>query len=298
MRRRLIHHLKSWLLAFRLKTLTAAIVPIVVAHSLAVALGEMHSWWVSLCALGGALSIQIATNLLNDAIDFKKGADTKERQGPRRVTQSGLFSGRQVMLLGFFFLFIACIFGLPLVLRGGVSIVLLGLVSLFLAYGYTGGPLPLAYLGLGDLFVVLFFGLFAVGGTFYIHSLSFNMGVLVLGLQVGFLSTILIAINNLRDSDTDKKVDKKTLAVRFGDSFVKTEIFVLVGLIYLLNIYYLYTYNNTSVFLTFMTLPLAVYLLKCIVSYRQKSELNKALGLAAALQVSFGFLLAVGLVLQ
>ena len=268
------------------------------AHSLALALGQGHQWWVSLCALGGALSIQVATNLLNDAIDFKKGADTHERVGPKRVTQSGLLSGQRVMLLGFLFLFIACAFGLPLVLRGGLPIVLLGLVSLFLAYGYTGGPFPLAYLGLGDLFVVLFFGLFAVGGTFYIHSLSLSGAALVAGLQVGFLSTILIAINNLRDSETDKKVSKKTLAVRFGDRFVQMEICFLIAAAYALNAYYAYFYNNFSVFITFLTLPLSLYLVKKVLKLHRKDELNKALALAAALQVSFGALLAIGLVLS
>ena len=130
-----------WLLAFRFKTLTAALVPVMVATALCMKTQLFFENWVSLYALFSAFSIQIATNLLNDAIDFKKGADTETRLGPQRVTQSGLLSEKQVWLMGLLFLAIAVVFGFPLVLRGGLPIVLLGLCSLFLAYGYTGGPL-------------------------------------------------------------------------------------------------------------------------------------------------------------
>ena len=289
--------LYSWLLAFRFKTLTAAVVPVVVATCLALSLNHFYEWWVSLCALFGAFSIQIATNLLNDAIDFKKGADTEHRLGPQRVTQRGLLSEKQVFYMGLFFLLLAVGFGLPLVMRGGMPIVGLGMISLFLAYGYTGGPFPLAYLGLGDLFVVLFFGLFAVGGTYYLHGLDLHVSTVVAGLQIGFLSTVLIAINNLRDSETDKTVGKKTLAVRFGDRFVKYEIVVLLISIYALNFYYSFMLYSTWIFLSFLALPLAVYIVRLIFKCENKKGLNKALGLAALHQMLFGLLLALGLVI-
>ncbi|MEM7647225.1 MAG: 1,4-dihydroxy-2-naphthoate polyprenyltransferase [Pseudomonadota bacterium] len=286
-----------WLLAFRFKTLTAALVPVMVATALCVSLDVFHETWVSVYALLGAFAIQIATNLLNDAIDFKKGADTEERLGPQRVTQSGLLSEKQVWAMGIFFLVVATLLGVPLVLRGGAPIIVLGLVSLFLAYGYTGGPFPLAYLGLGDLFVILFFGLFAVAGTSYLHSLTLHPAMIVAGLQTGFLSTVLIAINNLRDSETDREVNKKTLAVRFGDGFARFEIALLVALTYLLNLYYLVVYQKLYVLISFAVLPFGVFLVGVVYATKDKRQLNKALGLAALHQVVFALLFSIGLVL-
>ncbi|MCJ8277580.1 MAG: 1,4-dihydroxy-2-naphthoate polyprenyltransferase [Bdellovibrionales bacterium] len=286
-----------WLLAFRFKTLTAAVVPVLVATCLAIATEHFYSWNITIYALLGAFCIQIATNLLNDAIDFKKGADTEERLGPQRVTQSGLLSEKQVWAMGLFFLVLACVFGLPLVMRGGVGIISLGLVSLFLAYGYTGGPFPLAYLGLGDLFVILFFGLFAVGGTFYLHSLLLTNVMLMAGLQIGFLSTTLIAINNLRDSETDVDVNKRTLAVRFGDQFVRFEIAALFVGVYAISFYYLENIEKPMTALSFLAIPLAAYIVYFVFVQKDKKKLNKALGLAALHQMLFGILLSVGLIL-
>ena len=194
--------LASLLLASRPKTLPAAIVPVVAATALVHAEGFEAHMGLSLCAMFGAIFIQIATNFLNDAIDFSKGADTETRLGPQRVTQSGLMTGKQVMVAGALCLFVAAGFGVPLVLTAGWPILLIGLVSLYFAYGYTGGPFPLAYRGLGDLFVILFFGLVAVGGVYFIQTEVLRWSALVLGIQVGCLSTVLIAINNIRDQYT------------------------------------------------------------------------------------------------
>ncbi len=231
--------MKSWLLALRPKTLTASVVPVVVATALVKAEGFEIIWWVSACALFSALFIQIGTNFVNDAIDFKKGADTDQRTGPQRVTQSGLLTSKQVMIGAFVCFAIAFALGIPLVIKGGVSVVAVGLVSLVLAYCYTGGPFPLAYKGLGDIFVILFFGLIAVTTTFFIHTNAVTHNAIVAGLQIGFLATVLIAVNNLRDSPQDALVNKKTLAVRFGVTFARIEIatltiapFVMGGVFY------------------------------------------------------------------
>lgn len=286
-----------WLLAFRFKTLIAAFVPVMVGTALVYDRSGPSTLWVSVYALLGAFSIQIATNLLNDAIDFKKGADTHERLGPQRVTQSGLLSEKKVWLMGLFFLFLAVAFGLPLVIRGGWPIVVLGLCSLFLAYGYTGGPFPLAYLGLGDLFVILFFGLFAVGGTAYLHTLSFHMDFLVAGLQIGFLSTVLIAVNNLRDSETDRRVNKKTLAVRMGDKFVRFEILALTAMVYMLNLYFVIK-SDLYVLISFAAVPLGGLVVGLVYSIENKAQLNKVLGLAALHQLLFSIVFSIGLVLH
>jgi len=285
--------LGSLWLAFRPKTLTAAVVPVVVGHSLVVSKFAEAHLWITLCCLGSAVCIQLATNFLNDAIDFRKGADTADRLGPRRVTQSGLMSERSVFISGIVFLLLASLLGIPLVLHGGWPIVALGVVSLFLAYGYTGGPFPLAYLGLGDIFVILFFGLFAVGGVYYLHTFTVTAAAMVAGLQVGLLATVLIAINNLRDRTTDVCVDKKTLAVRFGESFAKAEIFGLIVLAFGLNFFYR---GQPWVWLTLLSFPLAGRVL--FIVFNRKDALNSALGIAGGLHLVFGVLLSIGLGLK
>ena len=144
--------------------------------------------------------------------------------GPQRVTQSGLLSSRKVKMLAIGSFVLASLFAIPLVLKGGWIILLIGLLSLLFGYLYTGGPFPLAYVGLGDLFVIIFFGLVAVSGTFFLHTLIFDWVVLAAGLQVGLLATTLIAINNARDIEQDRKANKRTLAVRLGLRFVKLEV--------------------------------------------------------------------------
>ena len=177
--------------------------------------GEFHA--VLACdTLAGALAIQIATNFFNDAIDFSKGADTEHRLGPRRVTASGMMSPRMVMALAVGFLMIAVACGVVLYQARGWPIIAIGLPSLFLAYGYTGGPFPLAYRGMGELFVILFFGLVAVMGTVFIQTGDWSAAAILLGLQTGLLSAVLISINNLRDRSEDATTGKNTLAVRFG----------------------------------------------------------------------------------
>ena len=289
--------LKFWIQGFRFKTLTASLTPVMVATSLCWTLGIFKAWWISLCALFSAFCIQIATNFLNDIIDFKKGADNKKRLGPQRLVLKGFVQERQIWFMGFFFLFLACIFGFPLVVRGGIPILILGLISCFLAYGYTGGFLPLAYKGLGDLFVILFFGLFAVIGTGYLHSLDVNPVMITAGFQMGFLSTILIAINNLRDSQTDKIANKKTLAVRFGDTFVCLEILVFTILIYCLNIYYFFFLSKPYIMITLLSLPLGIFVVSQVYTIKEKRKLNKTLGFAVFHQLLFSFLFSLGVIL-
>jgi 1,4-dihydroxy-2-naphthoate polyprenyltransferase len=208
--------LKSCLLASRPKTLPAAIVPVWVGCVLAWKLSGQFHLALALATLGGALAIQIATNFFNDAIDARKGADTAKRLGPQRVTASGLLASQSVMRLAAGFLLIASGCGIFLFQARGWPILAIGLPSLFLAYGYTGGPFPLAYRGLGEVFVVLFFGFIAVAGTVFIQLGSWPREALLLGLQIGLLSAVLISINNFRDREEDATTGKRTLAVRFG----------------------------------------------------------------------------------
>lgn len=207
---------KSCLLAARPKTLPAAIVPVWVGCVLAWKLTGRFDGLLAACTLIGAVAIQIATNFFNDAIDHRKGADTARRLGPVRVTASGLLSHAAVMRLGVVFLALATACGAVLFDARGWPVVAIGVPSLFLAYGYTGGPFPLAYRGLGEIFVILFFGFVAVAGTVFMQTGTWPREALLLGLQVGLLSAVLISVNNLRDREEDATTGKHTLAVRFG----------------------------------------------------------------------------------
>jgi 1,4-dihydroxy-2-naphthoate octaprenyltransferase len=294
----LANSLKSWVMAFRLKTLTAALVPVVAGTWLVPVLGHSTVWSLSVWALVSSLFIQIGTNLINDAMDFKKGADNEKRIGPQRVTQSGLFSAGTVLAVGTFFFALAVLAGLPLVFRGGLPIISIGLFSVLCGYAYTAGPFPLAYKGLGDLFVIIFFGVVAVMGVVYLHTLEWRFEAFVLGLQIGFLSKVLIAINNLRDVHGDKKVNKKTLPVRFGIQFGRYEIAFLILSTFLLQFYWLLKGLNFVFVVGFVVSPLAVKLLRSVFRTEPSAEYNKFLGKAAGLHLVFGLLLATGFWLQ
>ena len=208
--------LHSCILAARPKTLPAAVVPVWAGCVLAWKLTGAFDAWLAICTVLGSVAIQIATNFFNDVIDARKGADTARRLGPQRVTASGMLSARVVMALAGGFLLVALGCGLVLFQARGWPIVWIGVPSMFLAYGYTGGPFPLAYRGMGELFVILFFGLVAVAGTVFIQTGDWPPAAWLLGLQVGLLSAVLISINNFRDRDEDATTGKRTLAVRLG----------------------------------------------------------------------------------
>ena len=211
-----------WIQALRPKTLMASFAPILIGAALAHADGQFHL--LAVCAaLLGALAIQAGTNLTNDYMDFIKGADTADRLGPIRVTQAGLINPKRVRSAAGIDFFIAIGIGAYLVWRGGTTIVIIGLISVLCGVLYTAGPYPLAYLGLGDLFVLIFFGPVAVAGTYYVQTLRFSTTAIWAGLAPGLLSVAILSVNNLRDVVGDARVGKKTLAVRFGPTFARIE---------------------------------------------------------------------------
>ena len=222
--------LKSCVLAARPKTLPAAVVPVWVGCVLAWKLSGSFDPALAFFTLTGAVAIQIATNFFNDAIDSGKGADTERRLGPMRVTASGLLSPRTVIGVAAGFLVVALVCGVFLYQARGWPIALIGVPSLFLAYGYTGGPFPLAYRGMGELFVILFFGLVAVAGTVFIQTGLWPREAWLLGAQVGLLSAVLISINNFRDRDEDSTTGKRTLAVRCGPKVAAAVIWLEIKL--------------------------------------------------------------------
>jgi len=231
--------LAHWIQAARPKTLGAAVAPVAVGTVIGSKIsGDFHAG-LALATLGSCVAIQVATNWFNDALDFIKGGDTAARIGPTRITASGVVSARTVMTAAVLVLIVAAALSVPLFLARGWPILAIGIPSLYFSYGYTGGPMPLAYRGLGELFVILFFGLVAVTGSAFVQSGSWLVEALVAGVQIGCLSTVLIAVNNLRDISEDRQTGKRTLAARFGVPFARMEIYLLALAPFVLGFYWL-----------------------------------------------------------
>jgi 1,4-dihydroxy-2-naphthoate octaprenyltransferase len=288
--------LKSWLMAIRVPTLPAAVVPVLVGSATAMADG-MFRPLAFLAALLASLLIQIGTNLANDYFDHQKGADTAERLGPTRVTQSGLIppaTVRNAMLLCFG---LAALCGAYLIYVGGWPILLIGVLSIASGILYTGGPFPLGYNGLGDLFTFIFFGVVAVVGTDYLHSGAFRWVAFLASLPVAMLVTAIIVVNNLRDAPTDRKAGKRTLAVIFGERFARVEYALLVlGAYMLLPVVWLWGGASPFALLAWLSIPLAMPLLDLVGRERGRA-LNAGLRGTARLHMLFGALLTLGLLL-
>ena len=287
--------LQIWLLAARPKTLPAAAAPVVVGT--AVAFSEnVFALLPAMAALLGSLLIQIGTNFANDVFDFKKGADTTERLGPLRVTQAGLLTPNQVMAGMWLTFGLASLIGLYLVWVGGWPIVVIGLLSIASGIAYTGGPFPLGYNGLGDLFVFIFFGLFAVTGTYYVQAGTISPAALWAAIPIGLLATAILVVNNLRDIDTDRAAGKKTLAVRFGVRAAQLEYILLLSLSYLIPLLmWLTGLESAWLLLTWLSLPLTRPLLTMIFNEKGR-PLNAALAGTARLELLYAFLFSVGLI--
>lgn len=211
--------LNNWILAIRPKTLFASVAPVI----LGLTVGFIHqshlNILVALLTLLCALLMQIASNLANDYLDSLRGIDTEKRLGPTRVTQAGLISESAMKQALIIVMSLAFLLGLYLMIIGGPIIIVIGLFSLYAAYGYTGGPFPLSHNGLGEVSAFLFFGVIAVSGTTYLQIHQISKLAILLGMGPGFIAASILAINNLRDIRTDALAHKKTIAVYFGESF-------------------------------------------------------------------------------
>lgn len=220
--------LKVWGLAIRPKTLPVAVAPILVGSAVAWHHGGFHLV-TALVSVAVALLLQIGSNLANDVLDFKQGSDTAERLGPKRVTQSGMLSSRQVSIATGIVLGLATLAGLYLVARGGWPVLVMGAAALVAAVAYTGGPAPLGYLGLGEVFVFLFFGVVGVAGSAYVQTLQVTPLALWTAVPMGAIASAVLVVNNLRDIAADRVAGKRTLAVRFGPRFARAEYLVLLA---------------------------------------------------------------------
>lgn len=284
-----------WFAAARPKTLVAGLVPVVLGSAFAYHLGAFHLG-VFLCALFGALAIQVGTNYVNDASDFERGADTAERLGPARMAASGLLTPRALYIGAGACFLLALLFGIFLILQAGAWMLVIGLASIFFAVIYTAGPFPLAYLGLGDLFVLIFFGLVAVLGTVFAHVGFVPAAASWIALATGFHGMGLIAVNNLRDIPTDIVAGKKTLAVRLGDRASRYYVAVLEFAPYLCWTPLALGLSGWQAWLPFASLPLAAANTFKVFRIHDRREFNSLLAKCAALQLLFGLLATAALV--
>lgn len=285
---------KLWLLAIRPKTLPAAVGPVAVGSAVALRDGKFD-FVSAFCCLLGAILLQIGVNLANDYFDFQNNIDSGERLGPVRVTQSGLISPPEVKRGMIFCLFLAVLVFLYLARAGGLPIVIIGAFSVLAALAYSGGPYPLASNGLGELFVFIFFGLVAVGGTYFIQTGHLSPLAMFAAVPPGLLVTAIIVVNNLRDIDTDRKAGKNTLAVILGRSRTMTEYKLLLLLSYLfLPVMWLIGVTDALVLLPLVTGRQAWLLAKKITE-EQGAQLNELLAGTARLSLIYSLLFAAGL---
>jgi len=246
----------------------------------------------------GALLIQVGTNLANDYYDFMKGGDTEERLGPLRVTQAGLMAPERVHRGMLLTLGLAFLVGVYLVWVGGLPIVIIGLASLICAVAYTGGPFPLAYNGLGDLFVFFFFGLVAVGGPFWVQALALPGDVLLAGAGMGALVTAILVVNSLRAVETDRLAGKHPLAVRLGVGGTRAEYGLLVAGALATPLLGIWRFQwPFPTLLALLALVPLVAPLRTVLTFRDPRDLNPALGQTARGVALYGILLALGLAL-
>lgn len=291
-------NLSIWVEAARPKTLAAAIVPVMVGASLALQ-DDALILTNTIIALICAILIQIGTNFANDYFDFVKGSDTDERIGFRRATADGLVTEKQMLNATIFTMGLAFVLGLYLVWAAGWVILALGMLSLIFGILYTGGPFPLGYNGLGDLFVFIFFGFVAVMTTYYINAMEWSMDAFWASVAVGGLCVNILVVNNLRDVEQDKVSGKKTLGVLFGETTLKVEYLLMVLLAFAIPPHFLFQLNfNYWILLPFLSLPLAIYFVYVIWTEADKSKLNPMLERTAQFMILYGVLFSAGIILN
>jgi 1,4-dihydroxy-2-naphthoate octaprenyltransferase len=286
----------AWIAAARLRTLPAAVVPVAVGTACAHATRAV-AWGPALAALGGALAIQIGTNFANDVFDAESGADGPDRIGPVRAVSAGLISAaamKHAMIAAFV---LASAFGLYLTATAGWPIVAIGLASIAAGIAYTGGPWPLGYHGLGDVFVMAFFGFVAVCGTAFVQLGYVPALAVWASVPVGALATAILVVNNIRDRATDVRAGKRTLAVRFGRRAAIVEYTLLLAAAYAVPIVLAASAGSAWRLLPLATMPLAWRRLRDLVGAASGPVFNGCLAATAQLTLVHGALFAVGLVL-
>ncbi len=288
--------IRIWLLASRPKTLPAAVAPVLVGTAVAISANKLNLI-AALIALICSVLIQIGTNFVNDLYDYLKGTDDENRVGPTRALAAGWVSPTQMKFAIYLTFGTTFVLGLYLVYLAGWIILLVGVLSIISGYAYTAGPYPLAYNGLGDVFVFFFFGFVATVGTYYVQAIEYSQFALFASIPIGLLITNILVVNNYRDADEDKKKNKNTLTVKFGKRFSLIQYFVSILVSFVVPLFLYFKYDTTPfILLPMLTLPLAIKL-QIDMNRLDGQELNKTLELTAKLSVLYSLLFSVGIIL-
>jgi 1,4-dihydroxy-2-naphthoate octaprenyltransferase len=284
---------RIWVMAARLRTLPAAIAPVLVGTALARTEGTFRAG-AFIAALLGAIFIQVGTNLSNDYSDARRGADTEDRLGPVRVTAGGLVPPRQVLIATYVTFGLAVLCGAYLVYVAGPVLLLIGAASILAGVLYTGGPRPYGYEGLGEVFVFLFFGIVAVAGSYFVQVEKLEWEAFALAVPVGLLAAAILVVNNVRDIDTDRRAGKRTLAVRLGRRKARTLYSAMLLVAYVTLIPVVFPLS-AWVLIPWLTLPLAARLARTVRAHVDGPTLNAALAQTGMLQLVFCVLLSAGI---
>jgi 1,4-dihydroxy-2-naphthoate octaprenyltransferase len=289
---------RIWLMAARIRTLPAAVAPVLVGTALAGFAGVFHPLRF-VAALVGAVFIQVGTNLSNDYSDARRGADADDRLGPVRVTAGGLVPPRLVLIATYVSFGVAVLAGVYLVAVAGWELLLVGAASILAGVLYTGGPRPYGYEGLGEVFVFLFFGVVAVAGSYFVQTKHLTWEAFALAVPVGLLASAILVVNNYRDTDTDRRAGKRTLAVRLGRERTRVLYASMVYVAYLAApVTWLFGPLTAWVMLPWLTLVLAAQVVRTVRNRTDGASLNGALAQTGMLQLAFCTLLSAGLLLS
>jgi 1,4-dihydroxy-2-naphthoate octaprenyltransferase len=285
-----------WLEAARPRTLPAAIAPVMVGSALAARDGAFDPLAAGLC-LAFALLVQIGTNFANDYFDFMRGADTAERVGPRRAVAAGLVSPATMKRAAGLVFAVAFVIGLSLIRWGGPWLLAVGISSIVCGVAYTGGPWPLAYHGLGDVFVFVFFGLVAVGVTYFVQAGHFTPDAFLVAVPIGLLAANILVVNNYRDRETDARAGKRTLVVRLGRRAARWQFggalavaFAVPGLLFA------FRGGNAWQLLPLLLVPLAWKHARRLTKAKSPSELIALLGDTGKFLAAYALLFSAGLI--
>jgi 1,4-dihydroxy-2-naphthoate octaprenyltransferase len=293
-----VTHLRLWLVAARPRTLPAAVAPVLVGTALACS-EDVFKPLRFAAALLGSIFIQIGTNLANDYSDARRGADTEDRLGPVRVTAGGLMPPRRVLVGTWVAFGIAVAAGSYLAAVAGWELLVVGVLSIAAGVLYTGGPRPYGYEGLGELFVFVFFGLVAVGGSYFVQTEELRWEAVALGVPVGLLAAAILVVNNVRDIETDRRAGKRTLAVRLGRERAVVVFWTMVFASYVpLPAIERQGDLDAWILLPLASVPLAYSLPRTLAAHRDGPSLNKLLADTGRLLAVFSVLLAAGLLLS
>jgi 1,4-dihydroxy-2-naphthoate polyprenyltransferase len=286
---------RIWLMAARLRTLPAAVAPVLVGTSLALGAGHFSAL-VFVAALLGAIFIQVGTNLSNDYSDARRGADTEDRLGPVRVTAGGLVPPSQVLLATYVSFGLAVLCGVYLVAIAGPELIAVGAASILAGILYTGGPRPYGYEGLGEIFVFLFFGIVAVTGSYFVQVQALPWQAFACAVPVGLLASAILVVNNVRDLETDRRAGKRTLAVRLGRERTRTLYTAMVAGAFL-SAPLLWVLGSMTpwLMLCWAAIPLAIGTIGVVRTHTDGPALNGALAKTGALQLVFCLLFAAGI---